>query len=101
MKTIALMKRSALALVTLAAAMTAGAMSFGTAMAKADDMRPSPWVKSPGAGEVRRDSTQGEVRDGYILAPAGGAIRQSPIATPSTKAGGFSGVRVGPGIGGW
>lgn len=96
-----LTKRSALALVTLAAAMTAGAMSFGTAMAKADDMRPSPWVKSGGAGEIRKDATQGEVRDGYILAPAGGAIRQSPVATPGTKAGGFSGVRVGPGIGGW
>ncbi|MHA0286090.1 hypothetical protein ACXYX3_06495 [Mycobacterium sp. C3-094] len=96
-----LTKRSAIAIAALAAAMTAGAMSFGTAMAKADDMRPSPWVKSPGAGEVRRDATQGEVRDGYILAPAGGAIRQSPVATPNTKAGGFDGVRVGPGIGGW
>ncbi len=100
-KTMSVTKRSALTLAALAAAMTAGAMSFGAAMAHADDMRPSPWVKSGGADEVRRDATQGEVRDGYILAPAGGAIRQSPIATPSTKAGGFSGVRVGPGIGGW
>lgn len=94
-------RRSALTLVALAAAMTAGALSFGSALAKADDMKPSPWVKSPQSGEVRRDATQGDVRDGYILAPAGGAVRQSPIATPSTKAGGFQGVRVGPGIGGW
>lgn len=94
-------KRSALGLIALAAAMTAGALSFGTALAKADDMKPSPWVQGPGAGEVRRDATQGDVRDGYILAPAGGTVRQSPIATPSTKAGGFQGVRVGPGIGRW
>ncbi|BBX71579.1 hypothetical protein MPSYJ_50400 [Mycolicibacterium psychrotolerans] len=94
-------KRSALTLVALAAAMTAGALSFGSALAKADDMKPSPWVTSPGAGEVRRDATQGEVRDGYILAPAGGEVRQSPVATPGTTAGAYKGVRVGPGIGGW
>lgn len=34
-------RRSALTLVALAAAMTAGALSFGSALAKADDMKPS------------------------------------------------------------
>jgi hypothetical protein len=40
-------KRSALTLVALAAAMTAGALSFGSALAKADDIRQSP-VATPG-----------------------------------------------------
>ena len=42
MKTVSVTKRSALTLAALAAAMTAGAMSFGAAMAHADDMRPAP-----------------------------------------------------------
>ncbi|MCV7073508.1 hypothetical protein H7H73_27500 [Mycobacterium rufum] len=73
-------RRSALTLVALAAAMTAGALSFGSALAKADDMKPSPWVKSPQSGEVRRDATQGVVRDGYILPPAG-----APSGSPRSR----------------
>jgi hypothetical protein len=94
-------KRSALTVVGIAVGMAGAALSFGIAAANADDMKPSPWVKSGGAGEIRRDATQGEVRDGYILIPPNGAIRQSPISAPSTKAGNYKGVRVGPGIGGW
>jgi len=94
-------QRSALTLVGISAALAAGTLSFGSAVANADDMKPSPWVTSGGAGDIRHDSTQGEVRDGYILAPAGGAIRQSPISAPGTKAGNYEGINVGPGIGGW
>ncbi len=101
MATTVMTKRSAWTLIALAAAVTAGALSFGSGLAKADDMKPRPWVTAPGSGDVRKDSTQGDVRDGYILAPAGGAVRESPMAVPGTTARGFKGVRVGPPIGGW
>jgi hypothetical protein len=101
MATIPISKRSALTLFALTAAAAAGVLSFGSAMAKADDMKPSPWVQGPSTGEVRKDATQGDVRGGDVLAPAGGEVRQSPIAVPGTTARGFQGIRVGPPQGSW
>jgi len=90
-------KRSASMFIALAAA----ALGLGSATANADELKPSPYVKSPGASEVRKGGTQGEVRDGDILAPAGGEVRQSPKAVPKVPGYEFKGARVGPGIGGW
>lgn len=94
-------KRSALMLVALAAAAAAATLALGAAPAQADKLKPSPWVTSPGADSVRKDSTQGVVRDGDILAPAGGEVRQSPIAVPVGPASPFKGAQVGPGLGKW
>ncbi len=90
-------RRSASMFLGLAAA----ALGLGSATAGADELKPSPYVTSPGSSEVRKGGTQGEVRDGDILAPAGGEVRQSPKAVPSAPGYEFKGARVGPGIGGW
>ena len=90
-------KRSASMFLALAAA----ALGLGSATAGADELKPSPYVKSPGASDVRKGGTQGELRDGDILAPAGGEVRQSPKAVPHVPAHDFKGARVGPGIGKW
>lgn len=90
-------KRSASLFIALAAA----ALGLGSATASADDLKPNPYVTSPGASEVRKGGTQGELREGDILAPAGGEVRQSPKAVPHVPGNSFKGARVGPGIGKW
>ncbi|AFM16075.1 hypothetical protein Mycch_1267 [Mycolicibacterium chubuense NBB4] len=99
---ITLTKRSAFTVALLAAALGAGVVGLGSGLASADNtnIKPDPWVDSP-QGKVRKNATQGEVRGGEVLAPAGGSVTESPIAVPGTKARGFKGVRVGPPIGGW
>jgi hypothetical protein len=81
---------------SLAAA--ASLSTFTAATASADDLVPDPSVAGNGReadGSIRESATQGDVRSagmGEAMGPAGGDVRGSNRAVPSTRAWVFPGA---------